>query len=237
MKRVLIILCLLSFACSPSGTSILSGGSSSSTSGTTDSADIGGPSIGAGSPVNSAEDDLGTDSSSDIPGESNVDGTDLPHGGIAIPRLESSSLVAYAPDSSDYVPVVGSEGTVEDFESGSMLVVSEESLGAELASVEFMSLRATKERGNPGWIQMATTLAPSPWSLAPRSAHAASDICSEGSNHCCEINSDGSFECYYPLESKSVSNLNLAILLPSGEIGESITEPLQSNLRFKKRTH
>lgn len=123
-----------------------------------------------------ANNESGVEGISISPGEGSSDtnfdsGTDtLPTTAIPLPMLQSDKLLTYNNDSSGNFPVVAQAGAVTDFDEGDQIAISSTVFTAQEESIYSSFLVST--------------------------AHAAEDACANPDFHFCDIEADGSFECF-----------------------------------------
>ncbi len=108
----------------------------------------------------------------------------LPTTEIPLPALTADNVIAFAPDSSDYVPVAG---TIE----------SQYTSSDHFVALSYPSATASRH-GNLFFDQAFADELP--------------NICLEEGVTCCPLNSDNSFECFMPLENASTQSITLAVL-------------------------
>ncbi|HLD45346.1 MAG TPA: hypothetical protein VJC18_07920, partial [bacterium] len=123
-----------------------------------------------------------------------------------------TTLIAYAPDSEDYIPVTGS---VSEFASGDMVAVSAVSGSVSMNECEERAYVRTSVRAyveemfanvNTHARQHVNT-----WFVP--SAHASETACEDGETvKYCPIRDDGMFECFGKFADASVASLNVTVV-------------------------
>ncbi|MBF0105833.1 MAG: hypothetical protein HQM16_10960 [Deltaproteobacteria bacterium] len=140
-----------------------------------------------------------------------------------IPSLPSSLVkefvIAYSPDQQGNIPVIGFEGAVE-YKAGYKIAVSTTAIEPVVSCNE------------PTIIEKAKDL------VVPQ-AYAQSEaqsVCESDGVECCDVQSNGSYECFLSLVNESVSEVYVAVVDESGNVGTPVKDAIQKNLLYVGNT-
>ncbi|MBF0106918.1 MAG: putative metal-binding motif-containing protein [Deltaproteobacteria bacterium] len=133
----------------------------------------------------------------------------------SLPLPEARKQVAVSPDQNDSMAVVGFEGAAE-YKAGYKIAVSTTAIEPVVSCNEPTIFEKAKEM------------------LMPR-AYAQSEaqsVCESDGVGCCDVNPDGSYECFLSLVNESVSEVYVALIDDFGNVSNPVIEQVRGNLKY-----